>query len=1166
LFFNSIKKEEPTNHLNIIHLKRVLLICFFIVLCTISYAQNSSNIRTKEIDITQDSIQLDSLLILPETVKLWVEQELLDSTFYQLKLSKGIFIPNQKLKQKGQQAKITYRVFNYKVSQILYKHHISEINQPDVLERKRYSLASNSQSADNSFSSQLNKQGSYTRGLSFGNNQDVVTNSNLNLQLSGKLSDKVNILAAITDDNIPIQPDGNTQQIQDFDRIFIKLFNENHELTLGDYEIENSPQSHFLKFRKKVQGAQYKGLVSKGKKTSINTQVSASIAKGKFNRMELVGIEGNQGPYRLFGANNETYIIVLAGSEKIYKDGQLLTRGENKDYTINYNTAELSFNTSQPINRNSRIIAEFEYSEENYSRYLLFNRTEITSEKASFQFNFYNEQDNKNSSLSQNLSDDQKMLLSQVGDNLQNAISSQIEIVEFTNDLVLYKKVIQQVDGQDYETYVYSTQAEEAIYKIRFSFVGDNKGNYRQIESAANGRVYQWVAPINSIPQGDYSLNSQMIAPEKHQMISLGGQFELSDQIESQFELALSNKDANTYASSDDDDNKALAFNFESNRKAFFKDTNQVLNSLISYSYLGENFEEVEKFRSPEFNRDWNLENQSVKREEHFIKLKNAYTSNSTGISYELAALKQGSHFEGIRHNAFADYHSNRIHINWNANLMTSEQNETETEFFRNNIAAIYQFKAVKFGLEHQSENNKWKNKTSHNLQANSFANQSYKVYLSSRDSSQNQFETFYQYRKDLLPWENRLSSQSESEDVGFTLWLKKNKNNQLKLGSNYRKLDIINKDISDEKPEESFLGKLEHRARLMKGSIRSSTYYELGSGLEADRIYSYLEVNAGQGVYKWTDYNQNDIKEIDEFEIASFKDEANYIRISNITTQYRKVYTSEYRQSLNIQLRRLKSKKRFIQFIAAFSNRFSYRISKKSTSSNFNLYGNPFSSVQDKTNIISLTSALQNTLSFHPKKLNTKYDYIHLNNQNKQLLNNGFESNELSQNGLRIIWRKQDWQISNRADLGQKIRSSEIYSSKDYKLEFYKNELKLKYQAGRNFQLGFDYLFKKKENKLNVETLESHDMGIEGQFSPGKKGVLTASVHYLNLSYNSDSNSSIAYEMLEGYLPGNNMTWSLNYQQQLSKTFQMNINYRGRQSEESTAIHVGSMELRAYF
>jgi len=668
-----------------------------------SHAQESSNLRIREIDITKDSIQLDSLLILPATIKLWVANKLLDSTYYQLNLAKGIFIPKAKLKTKGSQAKISYRVFNYKVSQVLYKHHVNEINQPDVLRNKRYTLALNNRSQGNDFSSQLNKQGSYTRGLSLGNNQDVISNSNLNLQLSGKLSENVSILAAITDDNIPIQPDGNTQQIQDFDRIFIKLFNKKHELTLGDYQIENSQKSHFLRFRKKVQGGQYKGFVSEGKKTKVHTQISASIAKGKFNRMEIQGLEGNQGPYRLFGKNNETYIIILSGSEKIYKDGQLLLRGENKDYTINYNTAELSFNTSQPINRNSRIIAEFEYSEENYSRYLIFNSTEIKGEKASFQFNFYNEQDNKNNTLSQNLNDEQKLLLSQLGDNLQGAITPQIQTVEFTNELVLYKKVIQQVDGQDYETYVYSTQAEEAIYQIRFSYVGDKKGNYKQIESSANGRVYEWVAPINSIPQGDFSINSQLIAPEKHQMISLGGQFKYSERAQSQFELALSNKDLNSFSSIDDSNNQALAFMFESHRKTFLKDTNQLLSTSITYNYLGENFEEVEKFKSPEFNRDWNIQEQTSKNQEHFIELKNTYQNKVSNFTYEISALNQASQFKGVRQNAIAIYRKKHFELSWNANLLTSDQSQTETRFFRNNIAAIYKLKSLNIGVEQHS-------------------------------------------------------------------------------------------------------------------------------------------------------------------------------------------------------------------------------------------------------------------------------------------------------------------------------------------------------------------------------------------------------------------------------------------------------------------------------
>lgn len=233
-------------------LYRISILLLLIQLSLWSQAQlpgqvPASNLRQKTFTIQADSLKIDSLSTIPNTIEIKdipaadYRFDFINSMLYWIK------------KPVTETITITYRVFPYKLNPVAQRMNYDSVMNNFYVKPYEFNDGYNEQQRGMFNFGSIKAEGSFGRQIGFGNSQDAVLNSTLNLQLSGMLGDSIEIQAAITDNNIPIQPDGNTQQLNEFDQVFLQFKKKNWQLNLGDLELRQN-KSYFLNFYKRLRG------------------------------------------------------------------------------------------------------------------------------------------------------------------------------------------------------------------------------------------------------------------------------------------------------------------------------------------------------------------------------------------------------------------------------------------------------------------------------------------------------------------------------------------------------------------------------------------------------------------------------------------------------------------------------------------------------------------------------------------------------------------------------------------------------------------------------------------------------------------------------------------------------------------------------------------------
>lgn len=1161
-------------HFNHFGLRLFVTLLLSVGLAGITLAQDLSNLNSKYWKISRDTTQLDSLSIDLSSVSVFLnDSTTADSTAFEIDAVNGLLIwkadlPNDSIR-------VDYRTLPFKINEP-YSHRSPDMIQPEESYFDAPITYQNDyQSSDIFESTKLNKTGSISRGIGFGNNQDLTVNSTLSLQLNGKLTDRISVLASITDDNIPIQPEGNTAQLQEFDQVYIQLYDERSKLTAGDFILAR-PEGYFINYFKRAQGASFTTRQPFGanKDKFLFTETSAAISKGKFARNIIQGQEGNQGPYRLIGNEDELFIVILAGTERVFIDGRELKRGQENDYTIDYNTAEITFTANQLINKDKRIAVEFQYSDANYVRSLIQTSTGMETEKYKVYVNFYSEQDAKNQPLQQDLSDDDKRILDAVGDNVELALApSFTELDEYNNNQIIYT----QIDTLGYsEVFIRIFEQADEMYSVNFSEVGQGNGDYIQDGFDATGRIFVWLAPDTVGGQifknGNYAPVRRLIAPNKRQMLMAGAVMDFTPKTQVKIEGGFSNSDLNTFSEKGNENNFSHGVKAEASHGLYFsKNPNAMeLKLLAGFESIGDNFSPIEPYRSVEFNRNWNLSNDlNALNQEIVTGGLSLNKQEQLKVDYSIDHFSAGDAYRGLKNQLTLESRLKGLDTWFTGSILTTKGAE-KTTFSRHKLRIEKKLWITKLGFVDEQETNRKYETDSDLLSDQAYKFYDWKFYLTEIDSSKIGYEVFYRERKDFGSEPNGYEGSTHATHYGLELYFLQNPKNQIRASVSNRILKILDSELTTQAPESTLLGRIEHTMRLAKNAITSNLYYEIGSGLERRQEYVYIEDPTGRGAYTWIDYNENGIKELNEFELARPEDGDRYLRVFTPTDDYERAYSNQFSQSLNINPAGVwGAKTGFLKALSKFSNQTAFRVQRKTRREDGEDRFNPFILNIGDSTLISQSSSIRNTIFFNRSSSKFGVDYTYNSQFSKSPLTTGFEARQNLSHLLRLRYNfGAKTGIILVQEIGNRESQSDIISGRNYLIDFYNLTQTLTYQPNTAFKASLSNSFTNKKNQpdLGGETAQLIDLGIDCRYSRAESGTMFAQLNYITIDYSGDANNSLSYEMLDGLQDGQNITWGAGIQRNLGRNLQLSLSYNGRKSEEVQSIHTGSAQIRAFF
>ncbi|MBN2708714.1 MAG: hypothetical protein JXR46_06680 [Calditrichaceae bacterium] len=1026
----------------------------------------------------------------------------------------------------------------------------------------------------------LNTSGSIMRGVRVGTNSDFSLNSGLNLELSGNLTENLEVVAALNDEVTPIQPEGNTQSLNEIDKVFVNFRSPYVSGTVGDFNLvyENSQYGNV---QRKLQG-----LTILGEYDSKFAGATVATTRGYYHHVSFIGQEGNQGPYQLTGKNGERDIIVLAGTERIYINGQLMTRGESNDYVIEYGNGQVIFSNRRLITSESRIEIDFEYfpSIQKYNRnvYGAVLGGDLFKNKLKVDMRFYRESDDPDQVLEDGaaLTEQEKQILREAGnDPFKASVSGEI----FRSDTSgSYVKIDTLINEQTVTIYRY-TGRDGGTYDVRFSYVGPGNGDYKRDRLG----VYRW-AGVN---RGEYQPLRLLPLPIKHETADFQLTWNPYQRISISGEAATSFLDQNVFSPLDDENNRGQAYKAEAKADQLPLKIKSVdlgkLTLNVTTKYVEKNFQPADRVFEPDYKRYWNiLQEAEESNEEKSFQFSGIYqpfsvmklTVNTGQLSRgEMRSMRNYGQLEFSRSDWFAvrsyyefvgsDIKIGQISNDWwryGINLQKEiwklrPELDYSSELRKNNSRGAisgFQFDDYMTGLE-LINLDKFNGSVKYNLRQ----------------------DAVYDYRNPgvLMPQSVTRTGQLELSIRDYA-----NTSASLRIVRREKEFDDDFKNIRQDsltlqyvdptfqdtvwQDRTTNLAELNVSHASLKKALDVNVNYRISTEQTALREKIYIDVGENRGNYRYDE-------ELDEYVPDA---NGNYVLFIIQSGRFEPVTNFQASFRVNIEPGRYwkKPKDEFQKLLTFLSSETFFRVEEETKERNlWAVYLMNLSKFQGDS---TLRGNLQLNQDLYIMRRNRDLSFrlryrLNTSRNNQYLDANDNEDRRTDEFGIRADWKLiSEIRCQTEARRKDTFRENPSENSRNRNIVGWYGEQKFSYRPGSRWEIGLESEYGNENNTTASYPLQLWYGVLRGRLSyaiPGR-GRITGDYNYQTAQLIENTlNLPIPYEMALGRKKGESKDWQLRGEYTLAKNILFTLLFTGRdEAGFKRVIHSGQAEIRAFF